>query len=152
MAPLVLALVLATGCGDLCRPEAIAHYEQLFADAGYGRMPNERAGFLIREADGTLTFAPWSESDFARARFDGRIPAGTIALVHTHPTKMSPKPSARDIGEAKRLGLPVLVVASRAITVARPDGSVEEITAARTPDRASGIVLARAWPRTAPPR
>src|SRR5687768_771801 len=108
MGAIAFVVVLATGCGDLCREEAIAHYARLFAEAGYGRMPHERAGFLIRESDGTLTFAPWSISAFARASFNGRVPANTIALVHTHPSSMSPRPSARDAAEARRLGVPVL--------------------------------------------
>jgi proteasome lid subunit RPN8/RPN11 len=156
---IVLALLLSTGCGDLCREEALAHYGRLFAEAGYGRLPREKAGFLLRERDGSLTFAPWRGGELARARYDGAIPANAIAVVHTHPKSMSPLPSAGDVSEARRLGLPVLVVAREGITVARPDGSIEAIrgyewlaTAAKTPARASGTGRAPASPRTSLPR
>src|SRR5688572_8963412 len=131
----MLALLLAAmlSCGDLCRAEAVAHYAELLAEGGYGRLPVERAGFLIRERDGTLTFAPWGRGDYRRATFEGSIPRGTIAIVHTHPRAL-PRPSARDLDEAKRLGIPLLVVTPGAITAARPDGSIDALFAAGWPD------------------
>jgi len=151
MLAIAFAVLLSIGCGDLCRAEALDHYARLFAEAGYGRLPREKAGFLLRERDGTLTFAPWSISNFARASYDGAIPANAIALVHTHPSSMSPLPSSGDVSEARRLRLPVLVVAREGITAARADGSIETI-AARTPARASKTGRGPAWPRTALPR
>lgn len=123
----LLVLLLSSGCGDLCRNEAVVHYAWLFADAGYGHLPRERAGFLIREKDGTLTFAPWSVSDFASAGYRGVVPANTIALVHTHPDFASPWPSARDAGVARRLALSVIVVSKDAVTVAESDGTRREL-------------------------
>ena len=115
------------GCGDLCGDEAVLHYARLYASAGYGRLPHERAGFLIRERDGTLTFAPWKVSDFASAQYRGSIPANTIAVVHTHPATASSWPSARDANVARRLALPVIVVARDAITMATSDGANREL-------------------------
>lgn len=123
----LLVLLLHSGCGDLCRDEAVAHYAWLFVDAGYGHLPRERAGFLIREKDGTLTFAPWSVSDFAGASYRGGVPARTIALVHTHPDFASPWPSARDASVARRLAMPVIVVSKDAVTVATSDGTTREL-------------------------
>jgi hypothetical protein len=129
MATILLAMLVS--CGDLCRSEAGAFYGQLLAAAGYGRMPFERGAFLIREDDGTLTLAIWPHAGFARAEWRGGIPRGTIALVHTHPIGMSARPSARDVAEAKRLALPVLVVTPSGVTAAYPDGSIAAITVAR---------------------
>jgi len=131
MGAFVLTFLLAFGCGDLCRGEAVAHYARLFADAGYGRLPNERAGFLIRETGGTLTFAPWHHSDFASARYRGAVPANVIAVVHTHPSSASPWPSAHDARVARTLALPVIVVAKHAVTIATPDGATRELFGGR---------------------
>jgi proteasome lid subunit RPN8/RPN11 len=152
MLAIALTLLLSTGCGDLCRDEALAHYGRLFAEAGYGRLPREKAGFLLRERDGSLTFAPWSAGNGVRASYDGAIPANAIAVVHTHPSSMSPLPSSRDVAEARRLGMHVVVVSRDGVTAARPDGAVERITAARTPARASRTARGPASRRTALPR
>ena len=124
----MLAILLATlvSCGDLCHAEAVAHYADLLAAGGYGRLPVEQAGFLIRERDGTLTFAPWQRGEFQRARFDGSIPRGTIAVVHTHPRRL-PRPSRGDLDQARRLGIPLLVVTPDAVIAARPDGGVDAL-------------------------
>lgn len=152
MVVIVLALLLVDGCGDLCRNEAMDHYARLFAEAGYGRLPHERAGFLLRENDHGLTFAPWQQGDFARASYSGAIPKNAIALVHTHPMSHSSIPSARDIAEARRLGMPVVVVSRDGVSVARTDGSVVWLSEAKTRGRASGSRRGPAFRRTSLPR
>lgn len=146
----MLAIVLAILLGnDLGRDEAIDHYARLFAESGHGRLPRERAGFLLRERDGGLTFAPWNVSDFARASYDGAVPANAIALVHTHPSSHSPLPSARDVAEARRLGIAVVVVSRDGVTAARASGVVERlVTAERMRARASGTARVPASRRT----
>jgi hypothetical protein len=129
---LALVLVAALGCGDLCAGAARGHYADLLRSAGYGRFEFERGGFLIRERSGDITFAPWASIDFRRASFHGSIPEGTIAIVHTHPVN-APRPSARDRAEARRLGLPVVVVAPQGVVAAMPDGSERELWTAGLP-------------------
>ncbi len=107
--------------GDLSRPEAAAWYSMLLAEGGYGHLPRERAAFLIRESDGTLTLAPWPDSSHRRATFRGRVPDGTLAVLHTHP-KGEDRPSPRDRQEARRLGMPVVVITPEAAIAAMPDG------------------------------
>lgn len=150
----MLAIVLAMLLGnDLVRDEAVVHYARLFAESGYGRLPRERAGFLLRERDGGLTFAPWNVSNFARASYQGAIPANAIALVHTHPSSHSPLPSARDVAEARRLGMPVVVVSRDGVTVARINGAIEWLVSAeRMRDRASGTLRGPDAPRIDLPR
>ena|SRR5688572_16794624 len=123
---LAVALAVALHCGDLCRAEAVVHYADLLARAGYGRLPVEHAGFLIREDDGTITFAPWPRGSFQRATYRGAIPRGTIAVVHTHP-RGQPNASPHDVDEARRLRLPMVVVTPRAVTIARPDGTSQRL-------------------------
>ena len=124
----VFALVLATilGCGDLCAPEAVAHYAGLLREGGYGRMPYERGAFLIRERGGAISLQPWESFAFQRATFRGGVPAGTFAIVHTHPLQ-SRQPSAGDRATAASSGLPVLVITPDGVTGAWPDGSVQRL-------------------------
>jgi proteasome lid subunit RPN8/RPN11 len=113
----------------LTRPDAVAHYADLLARGGHGRLPVEHAGFLI-EAEGTISFQPWTRGDFHRATFHGAVPSGTIAVVHTHPRALR-APSAHDAEEARRLGVPVVVVTPDAVSVVHPDASVERILQGR---------------------
>src|SRR5688500_1901307 len=135
----MLALLLAVSL-DLASPQASFWYEQLLADGGHGRLDRERAAFLIREDDGTLTLAPWPHGGFRHSSFRGEVPARTIAILHTHPAKL-PQPSAQDRAEAKRLGIPIVVITTSGVVVAEP-------TAERTPARASGTSRVRRDPRT----
>lgn len=112
----MLALLLAASL-ELSSPQALSWYEQLLAEGGYGRFERERAAFLIREADGTLTLEPWPDGAYRHAKFRGRIPARTIAILHTHPAD-SPQPSARDRAEAERLGIPVVVISPEGVVAA----------------------------------
>lgn len=114
----VLAVLLF---GDLTRPEATFWYASLLEESGYGRLPHERAAFLIRESDGTLTIAPWPHGGYRHASFRGLVPTGTIAILHTHP-RGEERPSSRDRAEARRLGLPVITITSERVIAAMPDG------------------------------
>ncbi|MGZ5446290.1 MAG: Mov34/MPN/PAD-1 family protein [Thermoanaerobaculia bacterium] len=118
----MLALLLAASV-ELASPQALFWYDQLLAEGGYGRFERERAAFLIREADGTLTLEPWMHGDFRHASFRGAIPSRTIAILHTHPANL-PRPSARDRAEARRLGIAVVVITPSGAIAAMADGTV----------------------------
>jgi hypothetical protein len=115
---LLLALLMSTS----------AHhwYEAVLVDAGYGRLPHEQAAFLILERDGSLSLAPWESRGVRHARYQGAIPARTLAIVHTHPHG-NPQPSAQDRAEARRLGLPVIVVTTEGALAALPGGAVVRV-------------------------
>ena len=121
-----LLLLAALACGDLCSPQANVWYDELLAAGGYGRLPRERAAFLIRESDGTLTLEPWADGGFRHASFRGVLPERTIAVLHTHPFG-DPRPSAHDREEARRLKMPVLVVTTDAVIAAMPNGAITTI-------------------------
>ncbi|HEU4522275.1 MAG TPA: hypothetical protein VFT12_09745 [Thermoanaerobaculia bacterium] len=119
----MLAMVLASvlGCGELCSADAVTLYASMLEEGGYGRLAFERAGFLIREKSGTITMAPWNSFRYRHASYQGSIPAGTIAIVHTHPLS-SRRPSAGDRETSRVTGLPVVVVTPDTVTAAMPDG------------------------------
>jgi len=123
MLALLFLLVLGT---PLDTPQAHFWYDQLLAESGYGRLPHERAAFLIQEPGGTLTTQPWEVSGIRHASYRGAIPQRAIAIVHTHP-RGEPHPSSRDRAEARRLGIPVIVVTSEGVIAAMPDGLLQFI-------------------------
>jgi hypothetical protein len=135
----MLALLLAASL-ELASPQALHWYESLLAEGGYGRLDYERAAFLIRERDGSLTLEPWPGRGFRHATFRGAVPARTIAILHTHPAGQ-PQPSARDRAEAKRLGIPVVVITPGSVIAAEP-------TSARTRVLVSGTSRAPSARRT----
>ena len=92
---------------------------RLAALSGYGFRDEERAAFLILRADDSFECAIWPASfAFRRASWGGRIPDRTIAVIHTHP-RGTPDPSPHDYREARRLDIPVIVVAGERISMAR---------------------------------
>ena len=111
-------------------------FADLAAKGGYGVMPFERAAFIIREHDGSYTCRLWSSTgEFMRASTSAAIPAGTVAIAHTHP-RTSPRASRHDREEAMRLGIAIVVVGR---------DSVEVIDAAGNDgDRRTGIAW-RGW-------
>jgi proteasome lid subunit RPN8/RPN11 len=136
MLALSVLLTIATSvaplpaCGDLCSGDAFQAYGIVLAFGHFGRSNFESAAFLVRERDGRLLTRRWQSSEAYRAQYDGPTPAGCAAIIHTHPLGQN-DPSANDVLEAKRIGIPIIVVTPDAVTVARPDGSVEKLANGR---------------------
>jgi hypothetical protein len=82
---------------------------------------SEAAAFVVRETDGSISFVMWPRTEFAKMTetFRGTIPTGTIAIAHTHPTRLD-RPSSADMAEAVRLQLPIYVVTFWVIWMADP--------------------------------
>lgn len=88
----------------------------LLAAARWGTTQYERAAFATIASDGKLEFVLWPRSDRElRADFAGAQPAGTIAIVHTHPN-CYPLPSDHDAEVARRLGIRVYTLTRNAVT------------------------------------
>lgn len=101
--------------------ELVPRFFSLFAAAGYGSDPSERAAWAVRREDGSFHLIPWPVTNRAReASWDGPPPAGVVALIHTHPSKLSPKPSRQDEYVALRLALPVYTISRQAVWKALP--------------------------------
>lgn len=102
----------------------IVAFAELVARSGYGRFDIEQAAFVRLLPDGTFAAHPWpSHRGFQRATFTGAIPEGTVAIAHTHPLGI-PRPSRHDLELAARLGIAVLVLTPRDITLVGPDGAI----------------------------
>ena len=72
--------------------------------------------------DGHFDCALWPATfTWRSATYSGRIPTGTVAVMHTHPTGQ-PQPSDHDFQEAKRIAVPVIVVCRKSVIMALPFG------------------------------
>jgi proteasome lid subunit RPN8/RPN11 len=116
----------AADCGYLCSEEAVGHYARLNARAALTRRDSERAAFLVRTNDGELRAIVWQAGQATEASHKGPIPARCVAIIHTHPTA-APHPSRRDLAEAQRIQLPIVVITPDSVTVARTDGAAVQL-------------------------
>jgi hypothetical protein len=107
-------------------------FEDLFRRAMMGSLDIERAAFLTFE-NGRFACLLWPASgDFRRESFEGAIPVGTVAIVHTHPNRI-PKASPQDKATAKQTGLPLFTLTFANITMVDPGSGIESWPVRRTP-------------------
>jgi hypothetical protein len=84
----------------------------------------EQAAFIIQHADGSLSTMDWpSGHSFRKASWNGPVPPGAIAIIHTHPLRM-PLPSQIDRTEATRTGLTIYAVTRLSLCAAEPHSKV----------------------------
>jgi hypothetical protein len=130
VAPLVLVLVLAshspaqaTPPFDFRRMDNEALIDILHDLAVKGAfLPDEAeiGAFIIRRADGELSCLLWPPTYSRRStRYDGAMPPGVVAIVHTHPLHFA-HPSRADVEVARRIGLPSYVVSRSGVYVIDP--------------------------------
>jgi hypothetical protein len=112
-------------------PEVITAFARLVQLAGYGWWSQERGAFLVRSNDNTLHLIVWPPTcAFHTEVWRGVFPAGTIAIVHTHPAR-DPEPSFQDEKEAQRIGLPSFVLTPALVVAVSPRNGTTEILARR---------------------
>ncbi len=113
-----MAVLLASSlfaCATLADEEiardrvALGVFRALLSMSRCGFGAGEEAAFLIRTAHG-IAFLHWPQS-FNRheTMYAGPVPAGTIAIIHTHPGWL-PMPSNVDARTSRLTGLPVYVI------------------------------------------
>lgn len=130
---LLLALLLATVSAKsdaiLANPQLVGCFARVLSE-GSGPRP-ESAAFVVLRGGANFDCVAWPRTnDRHAARFNGRVPAGTVAIVHSHPGSQ-PEPSRHDMEEAQRLGMPIFVVTPEAVTMAPAGGPAATITRAR---------------------
>jgi hypothetical protein len=103
----------------------------------------EVAAFIVRASDGTFSLRSWpNQRRFRSAQWNGPIPAGVIAVIHSHPV-MKPRPSEMDRAEAERLRIPFFVVSRNSLCKA--DGRGDVRCAQSVPWLTRGGVAALEW-------
>ena len=102
-------------------------FDNLIRMAGYGKRSDERAGFLVL-VNGHIQLQEWPANNrYHAAEWNGSIPAGTVALAHTHPQQY-PDASVQDRSEAKRLGIPIFVLTPQSVVMIDPrDGKAMSV-------------------------
>jgi hypothetical protein len=105
---------------------------RLWEAAGFGHEVGERAAWVLKDDAGRVRWLTWPDGRrYLRARWEGPVPADAVAIAHTHPAVVDPKPSEQDIETARQLRLPVYTVSRSGIWKAAPDGSVVAVDDAR---------------------
>jgi hypothetical protein len=123
---IIAHILLASMLSELRGPEAGYFYGCMNAMAASLRHQQEQAAFLRHRPDGHLTLTRWPPGDQTSATYRGSVPPDCIAIVHTHPEN-APRPSVRDIANAIRLHIPVVVITPDGVMMAAPDGVVVEL-------------------------
>jgi hypothetical protein len=108
-----VALTRSTSDGSeglFFHPDVRSYLADLLRLSGGGYRHTERAAFLVIDERGGFRCLLWPyHNGFAREQFSGSIPAGTVAIAHTHPNSAR-HPSVHDRAEALRLLIPFLIV------------------------------------------
>lgn len=124
LAPGAAAEIMPSGKRVLVlSPETERVFADVFVHSLTGLLDRELAAFVVEERDGTLGCIYWESRAGRRAEsFSGVVPSGTVAVVHSHPDASSPRPSRTDSENARRLGLPFIVVSRTEIWIAGAHG------------------------------
>jgi proteasome lid subunit RPN8/RPN11 len=116
MIALVVASVIAAPADVMCNATILTSSWDLLKSARYGQSERERAAFVVWTRSGELELVRWPyDASRFHATYAGAIPAGAIAIVHTHPNAY-PSPSAGDARLAQRTSLPVYVLTRSQVT------------------------------------
>jgi proteasome lid subunit RPN8/RPN11 len=127
MLNVVAALLLTFTSIDVRDPVVHGVMADLLRHARFGMSNTEEAAFLIRNSAGATFFLHWrSDGELNQATWTGPIPAGTVAILHTHPNYL-PIPSNRDIRVARVTAIPVYVITRNRIE--RTDGDKAVVVA-----------------------
>jgi|SRR5437588_1907428 len=111
-------------------PHVLSALQDLAHRGAYQTDQTEVAAFLVRDANGVIRSVMWPHTANRRSEhYEGTIPAGTVAIAHTHPLQADEHPSRADIEQAKKIGLPIYVVTRRNLYVVDSSGEVIELFA-----------------------
>ena len=98
---------------------------ELFQESGYGNNPTEHS-MWVTSKDGQYGFVQWPWSaESAKETWKGPAPDGAVAVVHTHPSAKSerPSPGDHDLANGKQnssIRMPVYVLHRNGIMKAVP--------------------------------
>ena len=101
---------------------------RLWRDAGCGFRNTERAAWILGNDELDVLLVEWPRRGLLwREVWSGPAPARLVAVIHTHPDSVDPRPSPNDVATAKRLGVPNYAVSRQGIWKATPLGEIVKI-------------------------
>ena len=118
----------------------VDYFSDIFLRGALWRDAGETAAFLVRRNNGELQCLVWpTTNEYKGQSFRGRIPEGTVAIIHTHPSGAF-QPSAGDAEQARLIGLPIFVLTRSHVTAVDSRGNLLRVVDRRTwlttkPDR-----------------
>ena len=119
---------ISTADADLLHDRSLLIcFAHLMREARSGFAPTESAAFVVMNPGGALRCIDWpSTHAFKEAHWKGAIPAGVVAMAHTHPLA-SPYPSVDDRNEAVRARMPIFVLSPQIISLVHQNGNEETL-------------------------
>lgn len=145
---ILMLVVISNLAALLTERDALAIYAELLSRVVMRGEDSEAAAFLVRDGDGRIRSVPWSSNGhFRSAHFEGMVPAGTIAIAHTHPHGWD-QPSPNDIAQARRTGIAIVVVTRWNVNVVLPGtGEVLPLIQRNRIPHRGDVVVTRAYQR-----
>ena len=120
---LLTQLEAVAGCDDR---QILRYCFQVWEAGAYGRDSSgrEAAAWIIRRTD-RFSCRKWPATN-ARKRqvWERPKPEAAVAILHTHPAGLDPKPSTGDVLLAKRIRAEVFSISRQGIWKVNPDGEV----------------------------
>jgi hypothetical protein len=100
---------------------------RLWKAGGFGGDRSERAAWVVQAPSGVAWRDwPWDRR-YLESRWLGPTPGEAVAIVHTHPAVVDPRPSVTDRATATRLGIAVYTVSRSGIWKVEPGGAVTRV-------------------------
>jgi hypothetical protein len=101
---------------------------RLWKESGCGFLRTEHAAWIVASDEPGLSFVSWPHRGFVgKEVWRGPVPPNVIAIIHTHPDDVDPRPSARDAATARRFGISNYTVSRRGIWKTTPDGRTVQV-------------------------
>src|ERR1051325_10678304 len=120
-------------------PQVLVVMQDIASRGAHQVDQQEVAAFLVRDANGAIASVLWPHTANRRSEhYDGVVPAGTVAIAHTHPI-FAESPSSGDIPQAIKVGLPIYVITRWNLYVVDATGAVTSLIEKKNWSRSAGV-------------
>jgi hypothetical protein len=100
-------------------------FARFYADSPQSR--REKAAWIIVNSSGEFEQVEWLNTpQEGKAVWKQVLPSNIVALVHTHPVYLDPRPSKQDQVEAQKLHICIFTIARKGIWSVTPEGVIRQ--------------------------